>query len=562
VRAAQDVLYGADPKAKTAARQLAVYGGLRRSHFDSLDPQEQSTLLGDLSYIATTSKGPNAGRAQTLIDRFTPPGTPAGTMPKQAIIPPASAVAAQMRVADPTGTPGLLAMLPTSQRGLSGDGWTRTASGGTGPWGQYGAAGLMLRHVDANGEERFLMVERGPGISDPGKWQFPGGAKEEKESFYEGAAREVIEELGFKPSDLDGARVHGTHTNEVPSVKVPGLHGGTVPWAYVSVVATVPTQLTPDLSTHHARMETSDAKWMTAAEIRQLDTGGKLLRPLAGGQLEQNVMSLFPTTAGRGAGRPAPRTTRPNRLVPGASSKLAHKPSRGVDLIGTKASKDKLRQDVKQARKRYAGKVADDRLAAIGAMQGYDETPTVVSKADFDRLLATGDYTEAWRGVRGAGSSRLPGGARGGGTVSRTKTAAEVNEDMRSGIAYYGTGVFGNGYYLAEQKSVAAGYTDGTKNSLVRVLIPKSANVVDHADARKGASGASTARSKAKGSSYEDGTLYDEGRYAAAKGFAGIRITHTSQMRHGGSASHIASPKSPAWNWLDRSTLIVQEAEA
>src|SRR5260221_10481473 len=130
------------------------------------------------------------------------------------------------------------------------------------------------------------MVERGPGISDPGKWQFPGGAKDEKETFHEGAAREVVEELGFKATDLDAARVHGTHTAEVASVTVPGLHGGRVPWAYVSIAATVPTQLKPDLSTHHAQMETSDATWMTRSEIDALDRQGKLLGPLAGGKLQ------------------------------------------------------------------------------------------------------------------------------------------------------------------------------------------------------------------------------------------------------------------------------------
>jgi 8-oxo-dGTP pyrophosphatase MutT (NUDIX family)/phage portal protein BeeE len=557
VKAAQDVLYGVDPKARTAARQLVAYGALRRAQFDNLDPAERSTLLGDLSYIATTSKGANADRAQKLIDRFTPPGTPLGTVPAQAIVPPAGAVTGQTRVADPSGTPGLLKMLPAGQRGRSGDGWTRKANGGTGPWGQYGAAGLLLRHVDANGEERFLMIERGPGISDPGKWQFPGGAKDEKEDFYQGAAREVVEELGFATTGLDSARVHGTHAHEAPDVTVPSPGGGSGPWSYVSIAATVPTLLKPDLTTHHARMETSDARWMTRAEISALDAKGKLLGPLAGGQLERNVISLFPASST--SARPAPRTTRPARLSGAPAAPVLakpHKPSKGRDLIPDRAGEDKLRADVAAIRKSYRGKTADERLAAIGAIQGYDDTPTVAPKAEMDRLLATGEYIEAWRGVRG---STTAGWAR----STPGKTAAQINEDMRSGPAYYGTGIFGNGYYLTTRRSVAESYSDYTKNSLLRVLIPKSAKTETHSKVARKArmtSSSSGATYVGRQGDLGGGTLRDEGRYAAAVGLDGIEIPHTARSG-GGAATHIARPGEPSYNWVNRSVLIIQEAE-
>lgn len=560
VQAALDVIYGVDPKSKTAARQLFAYGGLRRAQFAALRPEEQSTLLGDLAYIATTSRGPNKGRAQGTIDRFTPPGTPPGVIPSQPIVPPPSAVAAQWRAPDPTGRPGLLKMLSPNKRGSNGDGWTRTASGRTGPWGQYGAGGLMLRHVGDDGQARYLMVQRGPGISDPGKWQFPGGAKDEKESFYEGATREVVEELGFSPSDLDTARVHGTHTTEAPDVTVPGMYGGTMAWAYVSVAATVPKQLKPDLSTHHARMETSDAKWMTEAEIDALDQGGKLLRPLAGGQLKQNVISLFPPVVAA-PGRPGPRTTKPPRLSgtpPAPVAPTAHKPSRGSDLIPDKAAEDHLRAEVSKVRKNYRGKSADERLAAIGAMQGYDDTPTVLPKDEIDRLLATGDYVEAWRGATGASGYSPRGGYGGGG-----KSAADINEDMRSGPAYYGTGIFGNGYYLSTKRSVAEDYADGTKNSIIRVLIPKVAKTETHdivARKAKGTSSSVGAYQYVGRGGMGGGTLHDEGRYAAAVGLDGVEIQYTARTL-GGGAGHIATPGSPSYNWVNRSVLIIQEAE-
>lgn len=533
---ALDVIYGIDPKAKTAARQLKVYGTLRVADFATLQPHEQSTLLGDLSYIETTSKGPNKARAAQLINYFTPPGTPAGHIPAQPINVPASAVAGQRRSTDPLGDPGLMKL--ATNKGANGDGWSRNPNGSTGPWGKYGAAGVMLSHVGPDGKRRFLMVERGPGISDPGKWQFPGGAIDSLESPHEGATRETVEELGFKNNDLDGARVHGEHVYSIP--------GG---WKYTSIAATVPTQLVPDLSTHHARMETSDAKWMTEDEIDALDSKGKLLAPLAGGKLKQNVMSLFPaTTPSQAVARPAPRATRPARLTGTPSVPVPpppHKPSRGKDLLATTAAKDALRQQVKHDRKNYAGKTADDRLAAISAMQGFDDTPTVKTKAEIDALLKTGDYIEVFRGVRSGGG----------------KSAAKINEEMRNGPAYYGRGVFGNGYYLATQRSVANQYADGTKNSIARILIPKAAVIKDHGQMVKEAHANSAPRSKAKGGTYENGTLYDEGRYAAAKGVDGIEIKHTAGVATGLSARHVAAPGQPAYTWLNRSVLIIQEAE-
>ena len=545
VQDALDTIYGTHPKSHTMAHQLKTYGALRGNDFQQLNPQEQSHLLSDLSYIETTAKGPSKTKAKLLIDRFTPAGTPAGQIPPQPAIPPANSVSGQVRY--PTPLKGTL--VQAANKGVSGDGWT-TTPGGRRVWGKYGAAGLLLMHQDpATGERRYLMVQRGPSISDPGKWQFPGGAIDSKENFHQGGTREVIEELGFKADALKDAEVHGEHSSGVP--------GST--WKYVSIAAQVPQMLKPDLSSYHARQETSDAKWMTEAEIKALDTSGKLLAPLAGGKLEQNVISLFPAVTPVKLGqvvRPAPVTKRQGRLrmPPGGRQAPAtfnawpypHKKSTGKDLMADNTARDKLRQDVKHARKAYDGKTGDGRLAAIGAMQGFDDTPTVVSKSEIDRLLATGDYIEAWRGVK-----RPWGGS---------KTAADINEDFRSGPAWYGRGIFGNGYYLATQKRVAEQYADGSKNSVVRMLIPKSA-VIEHykkvqTEARK-----NPRTSKAKGVYGEDGTLYDAGRWAAAKGIDGIQINHDTTNDTGGWARHIAKPGLPAFNWINRAVLIVQEAD-
>lgn len=555
VQAAIDTIYGvhSSGKSHTMAHQLATYGALRGSDFGQLNAQEQTHLLGDLSFIATTAKGPSADKARKLIDRFTPPGTPAGHVPTPPIVPPANAVAGQTRYATPLrGT-----LVQAKDKGVGGDGWTSTP-GGKQVWGKYGAAGLLLMHQDpATGERRYLMVQRGPAISDPGKWQFPGGAIDSKETPHQGGTREVIEELGFKADALKDAEVHGEHVNSIP--------GST--WAYTSIAAQVPAMLKPDLSTHHARAETSDAQWMTEAQIRKLDTDGKLLAPLAGGKLEQNVLSLFPAAGGAKLGqlaRPGPVTKRQGRLATPAGGRQApasfnawphpHKQSTGKNLIPDKAAFDAQRQKIKQDRKLYDGKTADGRLAAIGAQQGFDDTPTVVDKKEIDRLLATGDYIEAWRGVSGAGggwSARSRGGSNG-------KTAAQINEEMRSGPAYYGKGIFGNGYYLATQRRVATQYSDGTSGSVVRMLIPKTA-VTEKYDKVAKESHANPQQSKAKGASYyETSTFYDPGRYAAAKGLDGIEI-ESHHMSPGGGAAHVAAKGKPAFNWLNRSVLIIQK---
>jgi len=535
---AVETLYGVHPQSGTAAHQLKVYGALKKQHFDQLNSDEQSTLLGDLSYIATTSKSQSSkDRAERLINNFTPPGTPYGQPNVQAAIPPSNAVAGQVRDPNPAGKTGLL--VQSKDKGLSGDGWTTTPSGKR-VWGKYGASGVLLRHVGPDGKERFLMVQRGPAISDPGKWQFPGGAIDSKETAYTGGTREVIEELGFKDGALDNAAVHGHHEA--------GLPGST--WKYTSIAATVPHQLVPDLSDPHARAETSDAKWMTREEIAKLDTNGKLLAPLAGGKLEQNVLSLFPPHA-QTVGRPAPRTSRPGRLsgtpsIANVVPSKPHKQTRAKNLIkDTQAEKD-LSGQIKTLRKQYAGKTADDRLAAIGSLQGFDETPTVLPKHEVDRLLASGDYVEAWRGVYGGGG----------------KSAAQINEEMRSGPAYYGTGIFGNGYYLATSKSVAQQYADGSKNSVVRILIPKDAVTVDHGAALDGAKKSYSSvpyRYQARHTTGQ-GSLHDEGRWAAAAGKDGIVIDQYSRSP-GGGASHVASRGKPAYNWLNRSVLILQEAD-
>ncbi|MET0271888.1 MAG: NUDIX hydrolase [Phenylobacterium sp.] len=560
--AALDVVYGADPKARTIPKQLSAYGGLKASDYHGFNVQEQNIILGDLAYIVGTSKDAKAkARAQALLDRFAPPGTPAGSPSVGIPMAPANAVPGQIRYPDPAGVPGLLKQ--STNPGKRGDEWMNTASGNR-VWGKYGAAGLMLRHVDpATGEERFLIAQRGPRISNPGMWQLPGGAIESLETPTEGATRETLEELGFKPSDLLEGRVHGIHEAKVSGVQ--GSPGGE--WKYSSLAVTVPKMLKPDLSTAAARAETSDAKWMTRAEIDALDRQGKLLGPLSNGAIHTNITSLFPTaaqTTGTPA-QPAPGTVtrRPARLAPGLRGTLPpgnpangpskpatpHKQSTATNLVKDHASAMALLDKIKgPVRASYRGKSADERLAAINAIQGNDRTPTVMSKAEMDRLVASGDYIEVFRGVQAGGG----------------KTAQQIAEEFRSGPDWGGLGVFGNGYYFGENKSVADAYANsgwrGGGGAVIRALIPKSAALQDwpsvERESQKQPSSNGSYRRVGR-QSMGGGTLHDEGRYAAAKGLDAIQISVSDYKRRGGNAQHVTKP---VYNIVNRSILIVEGA--
>lgn len=557
VDAALDVVYGVDPKARTAARQLTVYGQLRTADFNTLSVQERNTILADLSYIETTSKSADAkARARKYIDKFAPPGTPAGSPATGVPVPPANAVANQTRYPDPDGVAGMLKQ--SKNPGQRGDEWV-TAANGKRVWGKYGAAGLMLRHVDQNGTERFLIAQRGPAISNPGYWQLPGGAIESNETFAEGATRETLEELGFKEADFSAARVHGYHEAVVGNV--PGAPTGD--WRYTSFAATVPTQLVPDLSKPGARAETSDARWMTLQEIEDLDRQGKLLGPLAGGQLQRNIMSLYPSPTLAHVTAPGPQTTRPTRLAPGlrganpanapGSPATPHKQSTATNLVQDQAAAKALLDRIKgPVRASYRGKSADERLAAINAIQGHDRTPTVMSKAEMDRLLATGDYIEIWRGVTDGGG----------------KTAKQIAEEFRSGPDWGGLGIFGNGYYFAEDKALAEYYSgggwrssSGGKDGLIRALIPKSATMINLNQAqREAATMPSSAPSsyQPRRSGMGGATLRDPGRYAAAKGADGIKMSASDYRSGGGGGSYLVNK--PIHIVVNRSILIVQEA--
>lgn len=166
-------------------------------------------------------------------------------------------------------------------------------------WGQYGASGVMVRHVDDDGTERFLLVQRGNGKFNKGKWQLAGGALEEKENDFQGAARELTEELSPPDGYLDGM----TPVGEVNFKHESG-------WHYNNIAADSPEQFTPKVDGH----ETSDAGWFTRDEMKDLT-----LHPALENNIDELLDRFGPTpekTTPEPDVTPQPEVDAPNAVEP------------------------------------------------------------------------------------------------------------------------------------------------------------------------------------------------------------------------------------------------------
>jgi len=134
----------------------------------------------------------------------------------------------------------------------SGDGFVALADG-TVRWGRYGAAGLLLRHLDDDGAAWYFLARRAAVTHQGGTWAIPGGALDEGEDPLEGALREFREEIGDLVGDHKVVTVHRDD------------HGG---WAYWTIVAEVDERF--DVPTRLS-WETAEARWVRAEEVRALE---------------------------------------------------------------------------------------------------------------------------------------------------------------------------------------------------------------------------------------------------------------------------------------------------
>lgn len=132
-----------------------------------------------------------------------------------------------------------------------GDGWT-VCQAGHQHWGRYGAAGLLLLTVDADGAHHVLLQRRAWWTHHGGTWGIPGGAKTSSESAEEAALRELAEEVDMT---VDGVTVERVHHDD---------HGG---WSYWTVIATVDT---PTHAKPRSR-ETAEMRWVACDSVDTLE---------------------------------------------------------------------------------------------------------------------------------------------------------------------------------------------------------------------------------------------------------------------------------------------------
>ena len=145
--------------------------------------------------------------------------------------------------------------MPDGGQARSGDGWLRLSDGRV-MWGRFGAAGMLLRHVDDDGVDRYLLARRASWVHrGNGQWSVPGGAIDAGEEPVAAALREFDEEIGRLP---EGWRLVG--------IRADTLDGGS--WTYYTCCAEVQERL-EYVST--LSPENDEAGWFTRAELADLD---------------------------------------------------------------------------------------------------------------------------------------------------------------------------------------------------------------------------------------------------------------------------------------------------
>ena len=135
---------------------------------------------------------------------------------------------------------------------VSGDGFITLADGSQ-RWGRFGAAGILVRHQDSDGEVHYFVALRSAWTHQGGTWAVPGGALHQDEEPLAGALREFAEEVGH---ELDGFEVVSVHEDD---------HGG---WSYWTLVVEVPERFDPPPG--HS-WETAETRWVPAAQLAELE---------------------------------------------------------------------------------------------------------------------------------------------------------------------------------------------------------------------------------------------------------------------------------------------------
>lgn len=119
-------------------------------------------------------------------------------------------------------------------------------------WGKFGAAGVLFYHRET---KTFLMNQRSKAIHHGGTWSTLGGAIDRNEDAFDGAMREVEEEIGMVPAPYWMLTSHDDVTE--------GEHSN---WTYTTFVVEVTEQWEPE----GGDWESMDNQWVTLSELSTL----------------------------------------------------------------------------------------------------------------------------------------------------------------------------------------------------------------------------------------------------------------------------------------------------
>jgi hypothetical protein len=173
----------------------------------------------------------------------------------------------------------------------------------------------------------------------------------------------------------------------------------------------------------------------------------------------------------------------------------------------------------------------DVHMVQVGREQGFQHPPQVGTREEVDAAVAAG-WTEVWRGVQAFNGTR----------DEHRRTAADINEDMRSGPYEPGRGQYGNGIYTSVRRMTAETYRgreprgnhsehgagdfveadlegDAPPDSLLRIAIDPAARTVDYDDLIRERDEWMAANPELMSSDAARNVLSDPGRFAAARGY-------------------------------------------
>lgn len=151
-------------------------------------------------------------------------------------------------------------------------------------------------------------------------------------------------------------------------------------------------------------------------------------------------------------------------------------------------------------------KSGDQMLSKMYEVQGYNANPSIVTKSQMDALEEAGTHHIVYRGV----------------------DSKEFTDQYKYGQHFAGKGIYGNGSYTSTEFFRGEQYTSGVtplgqESDVMKIAIPKSANIVDYEFASK--KQYEEWKDKFLGSSLAETQVFaDVGRWATANGYDAIKV--------------------------------------